>query len=123
MTCEEIELDVDMVLQNPEDNIVLDKLEKHFKECQKCRSEFGEVINTAAKLSEVGQISDIVDVSDEFIERTKQEAYKESDKFQVRSQQIKLRNKAKIIDLIIKILLISTAIGAIILICLAAIYL
>ena len=81
--------------------------------CGECRKEYGEIINTAAKLSEVGQISDIVDVSDEFIDKTREEARKESERLSASRVYPPSRKKFdKLTDYLIIALLIATVIAA-----------
>lgn len=114
--------EIDIILQDPENEAVFQRLETHFKQCEACRKEHGDIINTAAKISEVGQISDIVDMSDKFIEETKKEAEKESDRYRIgtiRSSRKKLDRK---IDMVIMILLAGTVIAAVIILILAIIY-
>ncbi len=122
MNCESIAQDVDFLLQNPGDRDVYNRLEKHFKECEKCREELGDIINTAAKISEVGQISDIVDVSEEFVEKTREEAKKESERFQLSSGKLKSKKEmSRMVDYLIIGLIIGTVIAALIVFYLAII--
>lgn len=122
MKCEDVSAEIDVILQDPDDRAVFQRLEAHFKQCEACRKEHGDIINTAAKISEVGQISDIVDMSDKFIEETKKEAEKESDRHRIgtiRSSKNKLDRK---MDLVIMVLLAGTVLAAVIILILAIIY-
>ena len=123
MKCEDVSADIDALLQSPGDDVVSKRLQKHFKECEQCRQELGDIINTAAKISEVGQISDFVDVSDDFIEHTREEARKESDRFRVSSIHMQKKRAQKMADYLIIALLVGTVIAAIIIFYLAVIFL
>ena len=112
MKCEDVLQDVDILLQDPRDAEVYKRLEKHFRECAKCRTEHGEVINTAAKLSEVGQISDFIDLSDDFVRRTREEAQKESDRYRVGHIHQAKRRWERMADIGIIALLVGTVVVA-----------
>ena len=123
MNCEEVAEDIDVLLQDPEAGDIPERVKKHFQECEKCRTELGDLINTAAKISEVGTISDFIDVSDEFIERTREEARKESDRFQVNAIPLTEKKSQKFADYLIIAMIIGTVIAAIIIFWLAVIFL
>jgi hypothetical protein len=112
MKCEEVLSSVDTLLQDPRDAGVFQELERHFKECAKCRTEHGEAINTAAKLSEVGQISDFIDLSDDFVRRTRDEVQKESDRYKIGNYKATKHRRERWADIGIIALLVGTVIAA-----------
>lgn len=123
MKCDDVLSDIDIILQNPDDEAAHSRLENHFRECEECRKKHGDIINTAAKISEAGQISDIVDMSDKFIEETRKEAKKESDRYRIGTIQKKKSTAEKRMDIAIIVLLACTVIAALVIFMLAMIYL
>ncbi|MFH1708842.1 MAG: hypothetical protein ABIF71_13130 [Planctomycetota bacterium] len=114
MKCDEVLSSVDTLLQDPRDAEAFQELERHFKECVKCRTEHGEAINTAAKLSEVGQISDFIDLSDDFVRRTRDEVQKESDRYKIGNYKTAKHRKERWADIGIIALLVGTVIAAVV---------
>ena len=113
MTCDEVSARIAVFLQNPDAIAHSPDIEEHFRECDVCRKEYAELINTASAISEVGKISDIIDVSDEFILDTRKKAKRESDRFATGYAQEQQRRKRRILDIALIVFVVITIIAAI----------